>query len=122
MLIFYCNNKKNFTFLMNCHPGSNRHCADAEQKDRYSSSLGMVCVCVSSSEVPVMHVKSDSLLGQKKTQDPCMAEVCETFLMIMIITTAQKNVFSCRQVSVEKKIAILYQLCNKKYNCKSLNI
>lgn len=47
---------------MNCHPGSNRHCADAEQKDKYSSGLGMVCVCVPSSEVLAIHVKRDSLL------------------------------------------------------------
>lgn len=73
---------------MNCHPGSNRLCADAEQKDKYSCRLGMVRVCVSSSEVTVIHVKRDSLLGQKRTQVSCMDELCENFLIIMIITTA----------------------------------
>lgn len=79
MLILYCNNVKDFTFLMNCHPGSNMHCADAEQKDKYSSTLGMVHVCASSNEVTVIHVKMESLLGQKRTQVPCIAAVCETF-------------------------------------------
>lgn len=67
-------------------------------------------------------MKSDSLLGQKRTQVFCMDELCETFLMIMIITTARENLFSGRQVCVEKKISVLYQLCNKKHNCESLNI
>lgn len=64
------------------------HCANADQKDRYIPRPGMVCVCVSSSEMPVIHVKRGSLLGQKNTQDRNMAELSGIFLMNMIITTA----------------------------------
>lgn len=73
---------------MDCYPGSNKHCAYAEQKDRDGPRPAMVCVCVSSSEMPEIHVKLESLLGQKNTQDRSMAELSGILLMKMIITTA----------------------------------
>lgn len=59
---------------MDCYAGLNRHCAGAEQKDRYSPRSAMVCICVSFSAMPAIHVKRYSLLEQKNTQDPIMAE------------------------------------------------
>lgn len=45
------------------------------------------CVCITSSEKSVIHVKRDSLLGQKNMQDLSMAELSGTLLMIMVIST-----------------------------------
>lgn len=84
----------------------------------------MVCVCVSSSEKPVIHVKRDSLLGQKNTQDPSVAEFkWDSFNEYdNYYSLKHLMVLSCRQLSVEKKIAFFCQLCQKKYHCKNLNI